>query len=473
MFQTLLMLSVCYKVIMNLLAGFLNSTLLAIAFMRPCLAATYYVWADEGNDGNTGLSWRQSIKSLNKAAAIAHPGDTVIIRKSAMPYRHLKIQRSGSPGHPIRFVGEKPTSPPIISGAIKAESWDFDVARGVWTRPEKIEPKMLTASGKALTRSSNREFADGDWTWQDGQLMLRSGAVNPTDEEIWVLRNGGGIAVGNYSWIEIIDIACWMGRGACISIKGGSHIRARRIHAKWNWRGVDITDGGNHNTIENCFFEENREGAYIRNGSSFNTVKDCKIYRNGREPLWRRGDRHAIGIGEKGPNRANVISNNDVAENGGRPNNVAVIAFRAPETTFSGNRIHHNYGSGLFVTTDSDSSVVSDNDIYDNGMSAVSAGVSGIAALSVRNSRNVRISGNRIIGNAVSAGDETTAAYRSPHGALDVSGHKGYDMSNLNIENNEIEGNVGGAPVFVSHLPYLKGLRIAPAQQAPSWLRRE
>ncbi len=429
-------------------------------------ATTYYVSRDTGNDYNSGLNWYAAFKSLDKAARSTHPGDTVVIRRSTTPYKFLKIHNSGISGKPIKFIGESGTEPPVISGAILTSNWKYDSKLHCWVVNSRIEPARLSLGEKMLVRSSTDSMNDGDWYWKQGKLMLNSILGNPNLHQVWSLRNGGGIAVAGHSWIDLENIECWLGRGACISIKGGAYNVARHIHAQWQWRGLDITDGGHQNLLEDSLFEENREGIYIRNHSHDNTVRNTRVTNNGRYPLWKKGDRHAVAIGEHGPNNNNRIENCEIIHNGGPPDNVALIAFRAPGTVFANNDIHDNYGSGLFVTTGSNDSLIMGNYVRSNGQEAAAAGISGIAGLSVRNSRNVQVTGNLIIDNYVTKDSIYRNIYRGPRGGLEVEGHNKVNMQNITISDNRVSGTIGGPDIYISERPDTSGLYLQPSPDA-------
>jgi len=459
-----------------------HSFLFAMSFLvtvggLPCASAsTYYVWKDQGSNSYTGDSWSNAWKTLAYAGRQASPGDTVIIRKSIIPYRYLHVANSGTQNAPITFRGELAEDPPVINGAEKISDWTASDINGVWfTNAEKSEyMHILLEDGKPLPKASSRTCTDGRWFWENGTLFYRPSAKSPGSHEVWKQSYGGGINIGKNSWITVENLYCRISGGACLSINGGHHNTARRIQAKWCWRGVDITNKSNYNVVEDALVEENWEGIYIRLGSSFNTVRKCTVLRNGNPPLYTSRDRHAIGIGERGLTRGNIIEDCEIAYNGGPPDNAAVIAFRAPETVFRNNYVHDNFGSGIFITLDSHGSTVSGNRVIRNGAPAVRAGIKGIVAVAVRNSKNVSVNDNRIKDNHVSPDSIWPNQYRGPHGALDIdSAVQAWktDMSGIHIENNIVTGTIGGPDIHISRNPDLSGIVVIPPEHAPSWLQ--
>ena len=79
-----------------------------------------------------------------------------------------------------------------------------------------------------------------------------------------------------------------------------------------------------------------------------------------------------------------------------------MIAYQAPGSILRNNHIHHNYGSGLFITIQSDGSRADNNRVEYNGIHAVTDGMKGVSGLSVRRSKNVKVFNNIITGNHVS-----------------------------------------------------------------------
>lgn len=82
---------------------------LGIAFLLSCAlparAADYYV-ENGGNDGADGLSPATAWATLQHAADVVNPGDTVHVSNGN--YQGFYLDRSGAPGQPITFLAESP-----------------------------------------------------------------------------------------------------------------------------------------------------------------------------------------------------------------------------------------------------------------------------------------------------------------------------------------------------------------------------
>jgi parallel beta-helix repeat protein len=443
--------------------------LLALIAIPPATAGisrvpvdqTYYV-SQDGNNHNSGLSWASAWRTLAHAARQVEPGDTVIIRKGSHPYRELFIERSGEPGRPIVFQGEPSFEPPVISGGDEIHGWTRSAISGVWEHDGAPRIAMVVEGHKALGKASSPHCIDGQWFWAADTLYYRPSDLTPTDHTVWAASRAGGIAIGDHSWIVIKNLYSWLGMGAGISVRRGQHDTISDVHVKWQWRGINIV-GGDYDTVENCLVNENREGIYLSAGSSFNVIRGCQALYNGNLPLWRKGDRGGIEIGGSGVNTGNTVENCNIAYNGGPGSDPGLIAYQSPRTLLKDNYVHDNYGSGLFVTIHSDKSRIIGNLIENNGVQAVRAGDKGISSLSIRRTRDVLVLDNRVISNYVSPDSPWPGKELGPKGGLDVQGLPRDNMTDIRLENNVVQGTVGGPNLYVSPKPNLNGFVITPA----------
>lgn len=457
------------RVRLSLLLG-----LLAILLVEPSLAwaVTYYV-APSGNDKNAGTSWAQAWGTLKHAGRRAIAGDEVIIRKGPVPYGYLLISNSGKLGKPITFRGEHASDPPIITGAIRVTNWIGPDKNGVWKSRNLPKISRLAENNRMVPPATSPACNDGRWYWGSSRtLYYRPPAGKPSEHEIWASSSGGGIVIGSNSWIVVQDLYAWFGLGAGVSIKSGHHNIVRGFRAKWHWQGVHISGAAHDNLVENCLVEENREGVYILRGAFNNKVRACRAFRNGNAPLWSNGDRAGIAIGEKGPNAGNIVEDCEVAFNGSPNSDPGLIAYDAPQTVLARNHVHDNFGSGIYVTFNSDDSRVTDNIVERNGIPAVQGGYKGIAGLSVRMSRRVLVEDNRIIDNWVAPDSRWSGKGLGPKGGLDLQGHPGQDMTGIVFRNNQVSGTRGGPDVYISSAPNTRSLVIEPGTQTPRWMKR-
>ena len=71
--------------------------------VSPAAAADYYV-RNGGNDGSSGLSIPTAWATLNHAAGLVTPGDTVHVQDGN--YQGFDLRRSGTAGSPITFIAD-------------------------------------------------------------------------------------------------------------------------------------------------------------------------------------------------------------------------------------------------------------------------------------------------------------------------------------------------------------------------------
>lgn len=429
----------------------LLSIFLALFFSNAVSSEIYYV-SENGHDTNTGQSWESSWRTLAHAGMKAIAGDEVIVRKAIEPYRNLSIRNSGAASKPIIFRGENPDAPPIISGAVRIVNAQPTGHSDLWRERTTSKPSIVTENDIPLTKASTPECRDGDWHWENNRLTIRAPRGLKQLHSMKRVARGGGIQTNGHSWLKLSAFQCELGGGACISIKNGGNITVSNFISRWQWRGVDILSSSN-NTISHCSLLENREGVYVRGNSSFNIIKNCTVMSNGNSPLWTRSDRAGIAIGESGINTYNQVLNNDISYNGGKESDPALIAYSAPHTVIKNNWVHDNYGSGVFVTINSDFSYVSNNRIENNGMLAVNSGGKNISGLSIRRSKSVTASENYISGNYVAADSRWHGKDKGPRAGLDVRGNQGDNMRDIKLINNRVTDTKNGPNIYISPIP--------------------
>ena len=128
--------------------------LLCLAFLVPGVAqaGTLYV-SPTGNDANTGASLKQALRTPQRAADRANPGDTVLFAtgkyEAAVGQGVLVITRSGEPGKPITFAPAPGQQPTLRSrGAwqvIKIQGASYIVVRGLRLRGNTDDIKIEEA----------------------------------------------------------------------------------------------------------------------------------------------------------------------------------------------------------------------------------------------------------------------------------------------------------------------------------------
>ena len=143
--------------------------LLVFALLSTLNARTIYVDGKNGNDGNSGLTPDKSFKTINRAAKIVKPGDTVLVAEGIY-YEHVSVERAGKADLPITFKG---VGKVIITAADKnlrekKSVWKIeDEKSDIYSTPFDHEPIRLLANGyemflyTSFSALKNGSFDDG------------------------------------------------------------------------------------------------------------------------------------------------------------------------------------------------------------------------------------------------------------------------------------------------------------------------
>jgi hypothetical protein len=93
---------------------------------------TYYV-STSGADDNSGASAGKALRTINHAASLAGPGDTIIIMPGT--YREtVRVQNSGTSANPITFKAQQPGTV-FIDGSEKVSGWTRAGSSDVYSAP--------------------------------------------------------------------------------------------------------------------------------------------------------------------------------------------------------------------------------------------------------------------------------------------------------------------------------------------------
>ncbi len=116
------------------------------AALPPASPVRYYV-APGGADSNPGRS-DSPFRTLQKAADVAGPGDTVIVRPGTYTggSRMVSVSRSGTPGQPITFLSERRWGAVLDGRDQSLVAWFFDAGVG-YLRVEGFEIRDLREHG--------------------------------------------------------------------------------------------------------------------------------------------------------------------------------------------------------------------------------------------------------------------------------------------------------------------------------------
>lgn len=155
----------------------------------PARATTYYV-ATDGNDNANGLSLETPFKTIQKAANIVNPGDTVLVREGTY-YENgrLDINRNGTEGNWITFRPYNDEEVFIVPSKIyDANSWTLD-ANGVYTRVfDNFEPNgggLIRKDGYGITSVNTYEELLDPNIHPYGIAMLELFGMDPNNFDLY------------------------------------------------------------------------------------------------------------------------------------------------------------------------------------------------------------------------------------------------------------------------------------------------
>ena len=125
----------------------------SLAFPAWLEAATLHVDGVNGDDARSGLSLANAWRTIQHAADVVNPGDTVLIEPGVY-FEHVAVTRTGTAAQPIRFRAAGPGV--IVSGAQPA----IRAGQTAWA-VESGAPNLYSTSHPALTAEPATVLADG------------------------------------------------------------------------------------------------------------------------------------------------------------------------------------------------------------------------------------------------------------------------------------------------------------------------
>jgi len=189
-----------------------------------CWAATYYVDARNGDDGNPGLSPRQAWKTLAKVnASHFQPGDSVLLRRGMTWRAQLCVPDSGAPGKPIIFGAYGNGAPPVLNAADVQTGWSLH-AGAVYKKPWPFIDVVAVEDGIRLDKGKGPdELACGQFYTDRKHLYIRcTDDQNPDNHTIEVATRPLCIDPNGKSHIVIDGLALKYAKDHCIRFRGAT-----------------------------------------------------------------------------------------------------------------------------------------------------------------------------------------------------------------------------------------------------------
>ena len=239
------------------MTGLLKSLFFSFLLIAGTFSKTFFVSVN-GNDVNSGLSIKQTFRSINKAVDMAEAGDTVYILPGIYNEAISFDGKNGEPDNPIVLLGfsENEKDFPIIDGGdIKptdnsSSYWMF-ITNSNWISINRLKFKNAWAYPILIKNSSYITFnncrfwggkrvinAEGDLT---NHLLIENCFWDQGGEFLWKVEKD---SLGVEAWLSMHHEAMGYYNGSLIDFHGTGGlvvIRNNKIIHAYNalrWRGV-------------------------------------------------------------------------------------------------------------------------------------------------------------------------------------------------------------------------------------------
>ena len=315
----------------------LFSLAVGFGFAAPTCAAEYYVSSAAGLDSNSGLSMSTPFKTLQKAADITHPGDTVYALSGTYTDTNnpdvINIRTSGTASAPITFRNYKGQTPKI---QLSTNNWrGVNIAAGV---------KYIVIDGFEIA-GINQSL-----TWKGASAARESGLGIPLYHGTGVCCNGtfdsATKAINPVSHIVVENCKIHdCGEEGFGSLQ--SDYLTIKNNVIWNCSWYSSYNGSGISTCENANVDNNTADYKII--ITGNKVYNCAAYIGSMQIKWSLTDGNGI-----------IIDDADCR-------GTSQIAY-AGKTLVADNLVYHCGGRGINVGSSNNVDVIN-NTLYHNATS--------------------------------------------------------------------------------------------------------
>lgn len=245
------------------------------ATLSTVRADDWFVDNISGNDRSSGMVEAQPLKTIQAALLRAHPGDRIILKKSAEPYREqISItgpNNSGLPGRPLEIVGNGA----VLEGAdpIRGTSWEVLGDDLFQYRPPQLSHQLLFLDGKPLEKfpgpaAELPALQPLQWTQRDGWIVFRTEPGKaPYQYNLSCCRRTVGITLFQVHDVLIADL----------TVQG------------FQFDGVNAHDLTSEATVHSCVLRGNGRSGASAGGASKVTLASCLIGDNGQSQVRSEG----------------------------------------------------------------------------------------------------------------------------------------------------------------------------------------
>jgi len=318
----------------------------ALVISPTANAATYYVDATNGDDGNNGTSqtaaW-QSIQRVNSASF--SPGDAILLKRGEVWREQLFFMGQGAEGAPIRIGAYGSGDNPVIDGSEAVSGWT-SAGANTYTANVYVAPEVVVFNGVKGTRANDLGDVDAafEWYWADNVLTVYA-ASSPTGVAASARRFVVDIFYANYVTVEDLTVRYAVDP---VRLANTTHVIVDHLTVfdSAGYAGIII-------------------GADAEGCGQDNTVSDCTVYNmsGSLESLASGGAGHGIFVWGASICRDNTITGNTVHDNGGS----GILVVDGSYNTVANNIVYQHGGPGIVLGgLTSSGNVIERNHVYEN-----------------------------------------------------------------------------------------------------------
>ena len=383
-------------------------------------AATYYVDAAGGNDGNSGTAttnaWR-TISKVNSRAFAA--GDSILLKCGSVWRETLIVSSSGAAGSPITlgsFGTCSTATRPVINGANLVTTWTRAATpANAWMASVATKPKMAwfdNARGIPVA-SVAAVVAARNWFWQAGTLYVFATA-NPATAYVApgveISVRAALIDITNKSYITIQDLRVTHANDHGITVgqsaaNAPTAITIQRTALEENFGDGFFAWRTGTQTVHQLVIQDSTITQNGSMGIRFSSgAVDSVIRRNTiNDNCWSTSTNYTGGIKISGTTTSGVIiESNEVGSNGSKLVNAGVRAVGIWLDTIGSsatniiryNKVHHNFKAGIMVENSANTQVY-----YNIVYAHTGAGDAARGIWVYRNASGVEVYNNSVYGN--------------------------------------------------------------------------
>lgn len=232
----------------NIIKKALINAIILLTFSGLAQAATYYV-SPIGSDSYNGTSLSTPFQTIQRAANVVNPGDTVYVR-SGVYREQVKLASSGTLHQRITFQAYADEQP-IIDGSKPVGSWT-QYSGQIYQTSVTVNVDPVVIDDTILDHVDNiQQMIEGSF-YQTGNVLYVwcPGGGSPMSRSVGIIKdfdswNEPGLVIITGSHISFSGFTVRYGSGAGINCTGDS-VRVENCNVKFLvFQGISIENGWN------------------------------------------------------------------------------------------------------------------------------------------------------------------------------------------------------------------------------------